>query len=100
MARILAQCLSLETAVLGLIELILSFLIIEAFLNVPGGLAALGPMASGLETNLTNLAAIFALITASIATTIGLYRPEVCLERRRLVVSAAIAGIVAFPVLL
>jgi sugar transferase (PEP-CTERM system associated) len=100
MARILAQCVSLETAVLGLVELILSFVIIEAFLNVPGGLAALGPMASGLAANLTDVAAMFALITAGIATTIGLYRPEVCLEKRRLVMTAALAGIVAFPILL
>jgi exopolysaccharide biosynthesis polyprenyl glycosylphosphotransferase len=101
MTRILAQYVSLETAALGLIELILSFLIVEAFLNiVPGGLAALGPMSAGLDANLTNLAVIFAVITAGIATTIGLYRPEVCLERRRLVVTAAVAAIVAFPILL
>ncbi len=100
MTRILAQYVSLETAALGLIELILSFLIIEAFLNVPGGLAALGPTSPGLDANLTTLAVLFAVITVGIATTIGLYRPEVCMERRRLAVSAAVAGIVAFPVLL
>ena len=37
MTRILAQYVSLETAALGLVELILSFLIIEAFLNVVPG---------------------------------------------------------------
>src|ERR1700733_1233876 len=100
MTRILAQYVSRETAALGLIELILSFLIIEVFLNVPGGLAVLGPMSSGMAANLTALAAMFALVTAGIATTIGLYRPDVCLERRSLGLSAAIAGIVAFPVLL
>jgi exopolysaccharide biosynthesis polyprenyl glycosylphosphotransferase len=101
MTRIIAQYVSLETAALGLIELILSFVIVEAFLNVvPGGHAALGPVSSGLDANLTDLAIIFAVITAGIATTIGLYRPEVCLERRRLVVTAAVAGLVAFPVLL
>ncbi len=101
MTRILAQYVSRETAALGLIELILSFLIIEAFLNVvPGALPALGPLDSGLDANLTNLAAIFAVVTAGIAATIGLYRPEVCLERRRLVVTATVAGILAFPILL
>jgi sugar transferase (PEP-CTERM system associated) len=101
MTRILAQYVSLETAALGLIELILSFLIVEAFFNiVPGGTAGLAPMSSDLDANFTNLAAIFAVVTAGIATTIGLYRPEVCLERRHLVVSAAVAGLVAFPILL
>jgi sugar transferase (PEP-CTERM system associated) len=100
MTRILAQYVSLETAALGLFELILSFLIIEAFLNMPGGRAAIDPMAAGLDANLTNLAGLFAVITAGIATTIGLYRPEVCLERRRLVLTAGVAGLVAFPILL
>ena len=101
MTRILAQYVSLETAALGLFELILSFAIIEAFLIVvPGVLAELGPIAPSLDANLTNVAVIFAVVTAAIATTIGLYRPEVCLERRRLVVTAAVAGIVAFPILL
>ena len=101
MTRILAQYVSLETAALGLFELILSFAIIEAFLIVvPGALPELGPIAPSLDANLTNVAVIFAVVTAAIATTIGLYRPEVCLERRRLVVTAAVAGIVAFPILL
>jgi sugar transferase (PEP-CTERM system associated) len=101
MTRILAQYVSLETAALGLFELILSFAIIEAFLIVvPGVLPELGPIAPSLDANLTNVAVIFAVVTAAIATTIGLYRPEVCLERRRLVVTAAVAGIVAFPILL
>jgi exopolysaccharide biosynthesis polyprenyl glycosylphosphotransferase len=101
MTRILAQYVSLETAALGLIELILSFLIVEALLNVvPGGLAALGAVSPDLGANLTGLAAIFAVVTGSAAVTIGLYRPEVCLERRHLVVTAALAGLVAFPILL
>jgi len=100
MTRILAQYVSLATAALGLIELILSFLIIEAFLNMPGGVARLSPEPLPLDADLTALAAMFAVITGGVATTIGLYRPEVCLERRQLFVSAAVAGIVAFPVLL
>jgi sugar transferase (PEP-CTERM system associated) len=100
MTRILAQYVSLATAALGLIELILSFLIIEAFLNMPGGFAAVSPATLPLDADLTRLAAMFAVITGGVATTIGLYRPEICRERRQLFVSAAVASLVAFPVLL
>jgi sugar transferase (PEP-CTERM system associated) len=118
MTRILAQYVSLEMAALGLIELILSFFLIQAILSIPaffhvpgfdaaGGLATLLPLSpaathltSAHLTSATNLAAMFTVITAATAATIGLYRPEVCLERRRLVASAAAAGLLAFPVLL
>ncbi|HUB11666.1 MAG TPA: exopolysaccharide biosynthesis polyprenyl glycosylphosphotransferase [Acetobacteraceae bacterium] len=99
MTRILAQYVSVATAALGVVELILSFLIIEAFLNLPGG-PVVGLSALPLDADLTTVAALFALITAVISATLGLYRPEVCLERRRLFVSAAVAGVVAFPILL
>jgi exopolysaccharide biosynthesis polyprenyl glycosylphosphotransferase len=98
MTRILAQYVSVETAALGLIELILSFILGEAFLSlVPVVLAAPG---RGLAVSPNFIAAAFAVITGSIAATIGLYRPEVCLERQRLVVNAAVAAIVAYPILL
>lgn len=100
MTRIIAHYVPLETAALGLVELVLSFLIVEAFLNAPGSLAALGTQVTASPGSLTALAAIFALITATIGTSTGLYRPEACLERRCLLISAATAGLLAFPVLL
>jgi len=100
MTRILAQYVSPATAALGLIEMILSFLIIEAFVYITmdptGHAAALFP----LDADIAALGVVFAVVTAGIATTAGLYNPNVCLERRRLVSSALVAGIVAFPVLL
>lgn len=99
MTRIVEQYVSLETAVLGLVELILSFLIVEAFLSLPGGLDALSH-ASGLAINVTALGTTFALITIGAAVMIGLYRPDICLERRRLAANAAVAGTLAFPILL
>jgi len=100
MTRILAQYVSLATAALGLIELILSFLIIEAFLYMMMGPAGFGSAQFPLGTGIAILGVIFAVVTAGIAASAGLYNPKVCLERRRLVTSALIAGIVAFPILL
>ena len=34
------------------------------------------------------------------AAAIGLYRPEICIERRRLLINTVVAGLLAFPVVL
>ncbi len=44
-----------------------------------------------------NLAAVLACTVVITAAAIGLYRPEVCVERRRLLVNTSVAGILAFP---
>src|SRR5262245_5692705 len=100
MTRVLGRMMSLEMAVLGLCELALSFLAIYTILTMPGALA---PLADTSRTGLpdsANLAAVLALTIALTAAAIGLYRPEICLERRRLLVNAGVAGILAFPVVL
>lgn len=99
MRRMIAHHVAVETATLGLIELCVSFLLIEAFLSVPPSLGSIGPLAAAPDTALA-LGVAFALITAAIGATAGLYRHETCLECRHLIVTAAIAGAVAFPVLL
>jgi sugar transferase (PEP-CTERM system associated) len=105
MTRILARYVSLEMAVLGLCEFTLSFLVIYAMLTAPGALPVLvgASPPDGTTTmppDCINLAAVLAFTIAAIAITIGLYRPEICLEARRLVINAAVAGIVAFPAVL
>ncbi|HEY1932183.1 MAG TPA: exopolysaccharide biosynthesis polyprenyl glycosylphosphotransferase [Acetobacteraceae bacterium] len=100
MTRVLAHYVSVETAALGVFELALSFLIIDVLLNAFGGIEVLGASSAVVAGDATALAALLALTTAGIAATIGLYRPEICLERRRTLVAALTAGIVAFPVLL
>ncbi|HUB46658.1 MAG TPA: exopolysaccharide biosynthesis polyprenyl glycosylphosphotransferase [Acetobacteraceae bacterium] len=100
MTRILGQYISLATATLGLVELVLSFLIVETLLHVATGPSGFATAALPPVTGLAEFAAVFALVTGGIATSIGLYRPEVCLEPRQRIASAAVAGIVAYPVLL
>jgi sugar transferase (PEP-CTERM system associated) len=46
------------------------------------------------------LAAMLALTIAGTAATIGLYRPEVCLDRRRFLQCGTIAALLAFPAIL
>jgi exopolysaccharide biosynthesis polyprenyl glycosylphosphotransferase len=99
MPRALAHCLPREIAVLGLIECALSFAVIYALINtasapmqVPGVFAILlGDVA---------LAAVVTLTIGVVATAIGLYRPNVCLERKRLLAALVLASAVALGVLL
>jgi len=100
MTRILGQYVSLATATLGLVELVLSFLIVETLLYLTTGPSGFPTAPLPLDSGLAFFGAVFALVTSGIAISIGLYRPEVCLEPRRRIASAAVAGIVAYPVLL
>jgi len=105
MTRVLGRFVSLEMALLGLCELALSFLVIYAMLNAPGVVpVVLGhsnlatPDAVARDT--ANLAALLACTVVLTAAAIGLYRPEICIERRRLLVNTGVAGLLAFPAIL
>ncbi|HEX5327989.1 MAG TPA: TIGR03013 family XrtA/PEP-CTERM system glycosyltransferase, partial [Acetobacteraceae bacterium] len=89
-----------EMALLGAMELLLSFAAIYAMAVVPETLGTHPFRWLVLDPHSAHNAA---LLTASIglcAVTIGLYRPEICLDRRRLVLNAAVAAVLAFPVAL
>ena len=98
MAHALVRLLPMEMAVLGLFELMLSFGLIF-FMLIAGGPATLlestNPSRDGLV-----LAGMLAVTIAGIAATIGLYRPEVCLHRRRFTLTCAIVALFAFPAIL
>ena len=105
MTRILGRYVSLEMAVLGLCEFTLSFLVIYAMLTAPSVLPVLTSAtpsngATSVPPDCIGLAAVIAFTIAGAAITIGLYRPDICFDRRRLAINAAVAGIVAFPVIL
>lgn len=84
MARVIDRFVPVEMAVIGLLEALLCFGFFYATL------AATGP-------TLANRSALLAAIIASSAIVIGLYRPEICLDRRRLVLNVSVAAILAFP---
>jgi hypothetical protein len=94
-SRILGQYFSAEMAALCLVEWALTAVVLyglllsAAGLNVPEAHAGAG-----------NLSALLALTIGAIAVVIGLYRPEICLQRDRLLVNAVVAGLLAFPALL
>ncbi len=90
----------IEMALLWLFELALSFAVIYALAGPPGSLLPLAPMMGA--PNLAKLphAALLAGILALSGISIGLYRTEICLDRRRVLLNAALAAVLAFPLAL
>jgi sugar transferase (PEP-CTERM system associated) len=104
MTRLLGHFVSAEMAVLVLCEFALSFLVIYVMLGILSGtpliVSATGVVPAPAIPVSANLAAMLALTVASTAAAIGLYRAEICAERRRLLANAAVAGILALPAVL
>ncbi|MDE2517596.1 MAG: TIGR03013 family PEP-CTERM/XrtA system glycosyltransferase [Rhodospirillales bacterium] len=109
MTRLFGAWVARETALLCLIDLILSFTLVYMMLGVlaaPGllgqdtlPLLPLGAKLSGIGWRLAgiNLAATLAATIIAVAVTIGLYRPEITHQPRLLPRNAIIAGCLAFP---
>jgi sugar transferase (PEP-CTERM system associated) len=102
-ARSFGRYLSLEMVLLCLVELLLSFIIIYAMLvsaAMPDG-PPLGSVSFlSIRPETVNLAAVLAFTIGASSVTIGLYRSELFLQRRHLLLYAAVAGALAFPVIL
>jgi sugar transferase (PEP-CTERM system associated) len=98
MARALVQLLPFEMAMLGLFEFAVMFALTFAMLSAGGQPLLLG--STDLQHDCLILAAMLAVTIAGTAATIGLYRPEVCLDRRRFLLCGTIAALLAFPAIL
>lgn len=109
MTRVFGTWVARETALLCLIDLILSFTLVYIMLGMlasPGllgpetlPLLPLGAKLSSIGWRLAgiNLAAALAATIIVVAVTIGLYRPEITHQPRLLPRNAIIAGCLAFP---
>ena len=98
MARALVRLLPFEMAILGLFEFALLFALTFTMLTA----SSVAPLfeSNNLPRDCLILAAMLAVTIAGTAATIGLYRPEVCLDRRRFLLSGTIAALLAFPAIL
>jgi exopolysaccharide biosynthesis polyprenyl glycosylphosphotransferase len=100
MQRAMAQYVPREMAVLGLVEVTLSFLVIYAMIQLSGAPAAVADSISRSGGDSVRLAALIALSIGGIGLAIGLYQPDVCRNRRRLLPATCLAAVLAFAVLL
>lgn len=90
-------------ALLGAIELVLSFTVIYAVIQAPNVVvtipAFIPAVIKALPRGPVELAAMLTITLGVIALCIGLYRPEVCLHRGRLAIAAALSTAAAFTVI-
>ncbi len=100
MQRAMAHYVPREMAVLGLVELILSFAATYVILQTGGTPAWMAECLGGLPGTSAAPAAMLAFAISLIALPIGLYQPEVCLDRRRLLPAACLAAVLVFAALL
>ena len=98
MTRIFGHYVALEMFVLWLFEFLPCFLVLYLLLAeaaVPGSGAASGIGAGWVDLVAADHAALLALTFGLASIAIGLYRPEICLQTRRLLINATAAGVLA-----
>src|SRR6266567_4681042 len=91
MARFIDHHVAPEMACLWLVEVLFCFAVIYALL-------APERAGAGGELMAANHAALLALAIGLTSFALGLYRSDLGLQRRRLVINTAIGGVAAFPV--
>ena len=104
MARIIGNHISLEMFVLWMLEFLLAFLVFYVLL-LPGdapelGFGMSGGPVSGLHVGTVKSAAMLGFTVGLTSVAIGLYRPEICLRTRHLLVNSVVAGVIGFPLIL
>ena len=100
MQRAMAHYLPREMAVLGLLEFMLSLAVIDTVIQIAGAGVVLPAFVDMLPRCDLALAVVLTIVIGGVALTTGLYRPEVCLNRKRLLVGTSLAAIVIFTLLL
>jgi sugar transferase (PEP-CTERM system associated) len=96
MTRIFGHYVALEMFVLWLFEFLPCFLVLYLLLAeaaAPGG----GIEGAWVDLTAADHAAVLALTIGLASIAIGLYRPEICLQTRRLLINATAAGLLACP---
>ncbi len=99
MTRVIGNHISLEMFLLWVLEFALAFLVFYVLL-LPGANPTPGAGFAGLDLATMDRAAVLGVTVGLTSVAIGLYRPEICLETRRLLVNSVAAGAIGFPAIL
>ena len=100
MQRAVAHYPSREIAVLGLVELLLSFAVLYTVIQAAGAPVLRPAVFDLLPRSAIGLAATLTLMTGSVALAAGLYRLDVCRNRKGLLTVAGLVSIIMLVVLL
>ena len=101
MPRLFDSFIAIEMVVLWILEFALCFLIFYIIL-LPGDAAIVAASGGllGLHVPTAGHAGVLAATVGAISTVIGMYRPEICLQTRHLLVNSVVAGMLVFPAIL
>ncbi len=99
MARVIGNHISVEMFLLWVLEFALAFLVFYVLL-LPGAAPHGAVGFAGLDLATADRAATLGVSVGLTSVAIGLYRPEICLQTRRLMVNSVVAGVIGFPVIL
>jgi sugar transferase (PEP-CTERM system associated) len=99
MQRVIGNYLTREMAILGMVEAALSFTAIYSVITLAGPSVALPGFPSRTHDSFA-VAAVLTMVTAITALIIGLYRAEICRDRKRLLTTTGTAAAIACAVLL
>ena len=94
MTRIFGHYVALEMFVLWLFEFLPCFLVLYLLL-AQTGVPAPAVETSWFDVTAADQAAVLALTVGLASIAIGMYRPEICLQTRRLLINATVAGLLA-----
>ncbi|MEO9190404.1 MAG: sugar transferase [Acetobacteraceae bacterium] len=100
MTRTVGRYVAPEMAALWVAELVLAFVVVYAMMLTPPATDLLGASWRAIDLRLANHAALLACMLTGTAVAIGLYRPDICLDPRRVALNAAVVAVLAFPVAL
>ncbi len=100
MRRTMGRYVAPELAALWLADLVLAFIVVYLMTASPAAREVLGASWQALDTRLIDHAALLASMLGATAIVIGLYRPDICLDPRRVALNAAVVAVIAFPVAL
>ena len=99
--RMFGHYLSPEMVVLWLLEFAIFAVGAQALLLAGEfGPAGVGQAGVGPGAGILGQAAILAMTAGLISVAIGLYRPEICLDARRLLINTSVAGVLTLPAVL
>ncbi|HEX4366837.1 MAG TPA: exopolysaccharide biosynthesis polyprenyl glycosylphosphotransferase [Rhodopila sp.] len=100
MPRAVVLSPSREMAILGLVELTLSFAVIYGAVQAAVASVPLSAVAAFLPAGGIALAALLTIIIGGVALTSGLYRPDACLDGKRLLLAGGLGATIPLAVLL
>ncbi len=100
MTRTVGRYVAPEMAALWFAELVLAFIVVYAMTGFSPTPDVIGNSWTSFDFRVAHRVAPLALTFGLMALAIGLYRPDICLDPRRVALNGAVVAVLAFPIAL